>query len=94
MKIMLKDWGSIPIGASKRQTSLDKAPPEMVMPHEVIEIDGDKGKIFFTGEFSGVAKHGSGSPHNDVRDIEADLVKNSENEWKFTRMTIRKVLEK
>ena len=59
-----------------------------------IEIDGDKGKIFFTGEFSGVAKHGSGSPHNDVRDIEADLVKNSENEWKFTRMTIRKVLEK
>ncbi len=42
MKIMLKDWGSIPIGASKGQTSLDKAPPEMVMPHEVIEIDGDK----------------------------------------------------
>ena len=42
MKIMLKDWGSIPIGESKRQTSLDKAPPEMVMPDEVIEIDGDK----------------------------------------------------
>jgi hypothetical protein len=42
MKIMLKDWGSIPIGESKRQMSLDKAPPEMVMPDEVIEIDGDK----------------------------------------------------
>ena len=59
-----------------------------------IEVDGNKGKIFFTGEFSGVAKHGSGSPHNDLRDIEADLVKNGDNEWKFTRMTIRKVLEK
>ena len=59
-----------------------------------IEVDGNKGKIFFTGEFSGVAKHGSGSPYNDLRDIEADLVKNGDNEWKFTRMTIRKVLEK
>ena len=59
-----------------------------------IEVDGNKGKILFTGEFSGVAKHGSGSPHNDLRDIEADLVKNGDNEWKFTRMTIRKVLEK
>ena len=59
-----------------------------------VEVDGSKGMIFFTGEFSGIAKNGRGEKHSDVRDIEAHLIKNEQNEWKFTRMTIRKVLEK
>ena len=43
MKILLDNWGFIPIGASKeRMRSPEQTPPEIPAPETVPEIDGDR----------------------------------------------------
>lgn len=59
-----------------------------------ISVNENNGKIFFTGEFSGLTKNGKQEKISEIRDIEAELVKNDKDEWKFVRMNIRPVLEK
>lgn len=59
-----------------------------------ISVQQGTGRVFFTGELSGVTKHGRSEKINEIRDIEASLVKNDKGEWKFSAMKIRNVLEK
>lgn len=59
-----------------------------------ISVKENNGKIFFTGEFAGLTKTGKQEKISEIRDIEAELVKNDKGEWKFVRMNIRPVLEK
>ena len=56
-------------------------------------VENDQAQVSFTGQFTGVSKQG-GSKVDEIRDIEAVLVKQKNGEWKITSMNIRKVLEK
>lgn len=58
-----------------------------------IFVQDGKGRAVFTGELSGIAKQGN-DKISEIRDIEAQLVKNDQGEWKFSAMKIRDVLEK
>ncbi len=43
MKILLDNWGFIPVGASKERTrSSEQTPPETAAPERAPEIDGDR----------------------------------------------------
>ena len=56
-------------------------------------IEKDKAQVSFSGRFTGVSKQG-GSKVDEIRDIDAALVKQKNGDWKITAMHIRKVLEK
>ena len=59
----------------------------------VMTVENDKAHVSFSGSFRGVSKQG-GNKIDEIRDVEAQLVKQKNGEWKFTSMDIRKVLEK
>lgn len=58
-----------------------------------IAIEGDKALVFFTGSLSGVLKS-NGDKVDELKEIEALLVRQESGEWKFSRMSFKNILEK
>ena len=59
-----------------------------------ITVEGDKADIAFSGSFKGRLKYGDNREVDEIREIEAELARQKDSRWKFTRMSFRQVLEK
>ena len=59
-----------------------------------IAVKGDKADAAFSGAFKGRLKYGDAREVDEIREIEAELARQPDGRWKFTRMSIRQVLEK
>ena len=59
-----------------------------------IAVSGDKANVAFSGSFKGRLKYGDARDVDEIREIEAELARQKDGRWKFTRMSFRQVLEK
>lgn len=57
-------------------------------------VAGDKAGVAFSGSFKGRLKYGDAREVDEIREIEAELARQKDGRWKFTRMSFRQVLEK
>lgn len=59
-----------------------------------IAVAGDRANVAFSGSFKGRLKYGDARDVDEIREIEAELARQKDGRWKFTRMSFRQVLEK